>query len=150
MFKVYTGEIKTGRLQRLAYLGYSVLLSIIVMAVIFGAIAFVGSIENLASGDLQQTQQQLMQNFGVPAMIAFGIFGLLVIFAHVNIVAKRFRDMGLPGWWAVLALIVLAAIVGAIFHNPDPEAPATVPTLINAVTWIVLLFVPSNAFSKDS
>lgn len=149
MLGTYFGEIKTGKLKRLAYLGYSILLNIIVLAIVFGAIAFVAGIENLSAGNLQETQAKLMQNFGRPAMIAFLLFGAFVAFANANLMAKRFRDMGLAGWWSVLAVIVLSAVVGTVFQNPDPETPALIPGILNAVVWIILLLVPSNAFSRD-
>ncbi len=149
MLGTYFGEIKTGKLKRLAYLRYSILLNIIVLAIVFGAIAFVAGIENLSAGNLQETQAKLMQNFGRPAMIAVLLFGAFVAFANINLMAKRFRDMGLAGWWSVLAVIVLSAVVGTVFQSPDPETPALIPGILNAVVWIILLLVPSNAFSRD-
>ena len=47
MLNTYFGEWGTGRLQRLPYLGYHVLLMVLIMASIFGAIMLVGTIENI-------------------------------------------------------------------------------------------------------
>ena len=57
MLKVLFGDVKGGRLARLPYLGYLVLLAVIGMAIVFGGIVIVGGIERMMGGDIQQTRR---------------------------------------------------------------------------------------------
>jgi len=157
MLKVLFGDVKGGRLARLPYLGYIVLLVVISMAFVFGLIAIVGGIERMMGGDIQQTQAMLMQKFGIPGMILTMTVALLLGFANLNIAAKRFRDMGLPGWWTILGLVVVSLAVAFIFpgetivQNGQTIMQASLPSsILQLVIFAVLLLVPGNAFGGKS
>ena len=79
--------------------------------------------------------------FTLPAMIVFAVIMPLFLFMVANIMAKRIRDIGMPGWWSVLAIIVITGIVSYMVSN---EVSNGLSTLI----WVVLLLVPSNAQAK--
>ncbi len=153
MLKVLFGDVKGGRLARLPYLGYIVLLVVISMAIVFGAIVAVGGFERMMDGDIQQTQAMLMQNYGILGMILTMVVGLLLGFANINIAAKRIRDMGLPGWWTVLGIFVIFIVVGLIspgeiiVQNGQTIMQTSMPSnILQVVTFIILLLVPGNTF----
>lgn len=141
MFKVLLGDIRNGRLARLPYLGYSLLL--VALAVIFGLaiVLAIGAGEHILGGDLEQTQARLREWFTVPLIVVVGLAGLLLTFAAANTTAKRIRDAGLPGWWLVLAIMV---VTGVVSGATSPEAGSGLHSLI----WIVLLLIPTNAFAR--
>jgi len=169
MLKVYFGEWGNGRLQRLAYLGYHVLLMFIVVAVIFFSIFTVGAAENFVGGDLIATQAMLGERFGFLAI--FGIVALIMamIVGQINIMAKRIRDMGLPAVWTILGIIVVSMLLNMLFPAQVIEvgtavvktaggaaAAATTQTvsssivqLFDTVVFLCLLFIPSDAFRKN-
>ena len=138
MFRVLLGDIRQGRLPRLPYLGYSLL----IMALMFGfgvAIAVAAGVgEQLIGGDLQQAQDRLREWFAVPAMLVIALVVLLLLFMSANIMAKRVRDIGLPGWWVVLAVTVLTGMLG---YWVSEEVGNGLHTLV----WVVLLLVPGKA-----
>ncbi len=168
MLKVYFGEWGNGRLQRLAYLGYHVLLMFIVAAVIFAAIFAVGAAENFIGGDLIATQAMLGERFGFLAIFGIVVLMIAMILGQVNIMAKRIRDMGLPAVWTILGIVVISMLLNMLFPAQVIEvgtavvktaggaaAAATTQTvsspvvqIFDTVVFLCLLFIPSDAFSK--
>ena len=65
----------------------------------------------------------------------------LFVFVGGNIMAKRIRDIGLPGWWMVLAIFLVS---GAVSYGISDHLSNGLNTLI----WLVLLLVPTNALAK--
>jgi len=53
----------------------------------------------------------------------------------------RIRDIGLPGWWMVLAIFDVSG-VGSYMIS------AEVMRGLNTLIWVVLLLIPSNALTK--
>jgi uncharacterized membrane protein YhaH (DUF805 family) len=141
MIKALLGDVKTGRLMRLQYLGYSLLVYLLMFGFVFVVILAIGAGEHIIGGDLQHAQDKLREMFTLPAMIVFAVIMPLFLFMVANIMAKRIRDIGLPGWWSVLAIIVITGIVSYMVSN---EVSNGLSTLI----WVVLLLVPSNSQSK--
>ena len=141
MIKALLGNVKTGRLMRLQYLGYSLLVYLLMLGFVFVVILAIGAGEHIIGGDLQHAQDKLREMFTLPAMIVFAVIMPLLLFMVANIMAKRIRDIGLPGWWSVLAIIVITGIVSYMVSN---EVSNGLSTLI----WVVLLLVPSNAQAK--
>ena len=141
MIKALLGDVKTGRLMRLQYLGYSLLVYLLMFGFVFVVILAIGAGEHIIGGDLQHAQDKLREMFTLPAMIVFAVIMPLLLFMVANIMAKRIRDIGLPGWWSVLAIIVITGIVSYMVSN---EVSNGLSTLI----WVVLLLVPSNAQAK--
>ena len=141
MFKVLIGDIKDGRLVRLPYLGYSLLLVLLMAGFVFAIILAIGAGEHIIGGDLQQAQDKLRAWFTLPFFIVFGLFFMLILFAGLNIMAKRIRDIGLPGWWGVLAVAVVTGFVSVAISE---EASGGLHSLV----WFVLSLVPTNAFNR--
>jgi len=170
MLKVYFGEWGNGRLQRLAYLGYYLLLMFLFAAIIFGAIAAVGSMENIMGGDITATQFMLTEHFGIAAIVGFALLIVAMMMAQVNILAKRIRDMGLPAVWTILCIVALSILLNILFPAQSVElntamiktAEGTVASaeahtstsslivqLFDLVIFFCLLFIPSNTFHKN-
>ena len=140
MLKVLLGNVRHGRLSRLPYLGCSLL--IIALMLGFGiAIAVAAGVgEQLVGGDLQQAQDKLREWFALPAILLIVLVMSLLLFMSANIMAKRVRDIGLPGWWTVAAVVVLTAMV--TYWVSDDAGNG-----LHTIVWIVLLLVPGNAVS---
>jgi uncharacterized membrane protein YhaH (DUF805 family) len=143
MFKALFGEVKIGRLMRLPYLGYSVLLSLLMFGFGLAVVMAIGAGEHIIGGDLQQAQDRLREMFTLPAMLVFAVVMPLFVFIGANIMAKRIRDIGLPGWWMVLAIFVISAVVSYMISDE-------VSSGLNTLIWVVILLVPSNALAKGS
>jgi len=143
MIKALIGEVKTGRLMRLQYLGYSVLLSLLMFGFGLAVVMAIGAAEHIAGGDLQQVQEQLREQFTLPAMVVMAVVMPLFLFIGVNIMAKRIRDIGLPGWWTVLAIFIVSGIVSYLVSD-------NVGSIVNTLAWVALVLVPSNALATSA
>jgi uncharacterized membrane protein YhaH (DUF805 family) len=141
MLEIFIGEVKTGQLKRLPFLGYSLLLQLLFFGFMLAIMAAIGAGEHLIGGDLQQAQKMLSEWFSIPFIIVFGLFMLLIGFIGLNLTAKRIRDIGLPGWRTLLAIFVLELLVSMIISQ---EASAGLHMLLVAV----LLLVPADTFLK--
>ena len=143
MIKALFGDIKTGRLMRLQYLGYSVLLSLLMLGFGFAVVAAIGAGEHIIGGDLQQAQDQLRETFTFPLILVMAVVMPLFVFIGANIMAKRIRDIGLPGWWMVLAIFVISGVVSYMISNDVSNG-------LNTLIWVVLLLIPGNALAKGT
>jgi len=141
MFKTYFGDIHDGRLMRLQYLGYSILLSAIAFGIMLMIVLAVGAGEHLIGGDLQQAQDKLRGWFSLPAIALFGLVYLGLAFAGANIMAKRIRDIGLPGWWMVLLIFLITG--GATAAGSEQSGSG-----LYSLIWIALLLIPGGAFAR--
>ena len=142
MIKALFGEVKTGHLMRLQYLGYSVLLSLLMFGFGMAVVLAIGASEHIIGGDLQQAQDQLREMFTLPVMLVMAVVMPLFVFIGSNIMAKRIRDNGLPGWWMVLAIFVVSGVVSYMISDEISGG-------LNTLIWVVLLLVPSNALVKE-
>jgi uncharacterized membrane protein YhaH (DUF805 family) len=124
--------------MRLQYLGYSLLLSLLMLGVGLTVAAAVGAGEQVIDGDLQQAQNLLSEALSGPFLLVFAVLMILFMFIGANIMAKRIRDIGLPGWWSVLAIFVLSGLLSNLVS-------ANASNILNSVIWILLLLVPGNA-----
>jgi uncharacterized membrane protein YhaH (DUF805 family) len=141
MFKVLLADVRRGCLSRLPYLGYSLLIMALMLG--FGiAIAVAAGVgEQLVGGDLQQAQDKLREWFTLPAILLIVLVMSLLLFMSANIMAKRVRDIGLPGWWTVAALIVLSAMVTYWISDEAGNG-------LHTIVWIAMLLVPGSAVSS--
>jgi len=139
LFRGLFGGIKDGRIGRAGFFWNSVL--VIALAVIFAItlIILVEVGEQIVGGDMASAQKKIEESSSLPGMIVTAVFTALLMFAQVNLAAKRVRDMGLPGWWVVTA----AALVGLILSQTLPDQTASG---VNAAVWLALLLVPSGVF----
>ena len=140
MIKALFGEVKTGRLMRLQYQGYSLLLSLLMFGFGMAVVLAIGASEHIIGGDLQQ--DQLREMFTLPVMLVMAVVMPLFVFIGSNIMAKRIRDIGLPGWWMVLAIFVVSGVVSYMISDEISGG-------LNTLIWVVLLLVPSNALVKE-
>lgn len=141
MFKTYFGEWTTGRLARLPWLGYALGL--------FGAMMLIGILVGGGAGlmmgmsgdpaEAEARMEDMMGGIGPVVMVLMVILGLVISVASLNINAKRFRDMGLPGGWTLLGVIVVSFVVAALFGE-------TISNLVGLVLLLVMALVPTGAF----
>jgi len=171
MLKTYFGEWGSGKLQRLPYLGYHVLLMVIVFVLIFGGIFAMGASESIMGGDIAATQAMLMDKFGILAMLGIFVIMFAALLGQVNILGKRIRDMGLPVLWTILGIIVLSMVLNILFPpeivsvsaaavqtadgSTTAVAASTATTnmvvqMFDMVIFLCLLFIPSNTFNNKN
>ena len=143
MFKALLGEVKTGRLMRLPYLGYSVLLSLLMFGFGLAIVMAIGVGEHIAGGALQQAQDQLREQLTLPVMLIMAVVMPLFLFIGVNIMAKRIRDIGLPGWWTVLAIFIVSGVVSYVVSD-------NAGSIVNTLAWLAVVLVPGNAPAKGT
>ena len=143
MIKALFGEVKIGRLMRLQYLGYSVLLSLLMFGFGLAVVMAIGVGEHIAGGDLQQVQDQIREQLTLPAMLVMAVVMPLFLFIGLNIMAKRIRDIGLPGWWTVLAIFIVSGVVSYLVSD-------NAGSIVNTLAWVAVVLVPGNALAKGT
>jgi uncharacterized membrane protein YhaH (DUF805 family) len=143
MIKALFGEVKTGRLMRLQYLGYSVLLSLLMFGFGIAVVMAIGVGEHIAGGDLQQVQDQLLEQLTLPVILVMAVVMPLFLFIGVNIMAKRIRDIGLPGWWTVLAVFIVSGVVSYLVSD-------NAGSIVNTLAWVAVVLLPGNALAKGT
>ncbi len=143
MLRDYFGEIVDGRLARRRFV--FLWLFLLALFIGFGALigVSIGIAEHLVGGDLKTAQQMLREKLAVPAVLAIAIFLLAFVFAKLNIIAKRARDAGLPGW---ITAIVIAGLIGTASQLANSAATSGG---VGMLLLIVLAFVPANQFRKS-
>ena len=153
------------------YLGYYVLLMVIVFVIIFGGIFALGASEVVFSGNLVDTQAMLLDKLGILAMVGILVILFLAFIAQVNILAKRIRDMGLPVLWTILGIVLLSMLLNTLFPpeavsvsaaaiqtadgSATTLAASTTTTnmivqIFDMVIFLCLLFIPSNTFNNKN
>lgn len=151
MFRVYFGDLHTGRLTRLPFLGYLLLLT--VLFALFGlGIAFgIGMIEHLLRGDLPAAPGDLLKLLGLPMAALLGLLVFAFGLAKWNLAAKRIRDMGLPGWWVLLIIVLADAALAGTMHASGESINRAVPIhgMISGVISLGLLLIPSGLFTHQ-
>ncbi len=169
MLKTYFGEWGTGKLQRLPYFGYHILLIVLIIAIILGSIAAIGATENFIGGNLAETQKMLMDKFGFVAIAGIMVLIFAAMLGQLNILGKRIRDMGLPVLWTILGIMVISlilnivlppqevAISAAAIQTSDGSAAAVATTttttnvfvqIFDMIVFLCLVFIPSNTFGN--
>lgn len=141
MINIYFGEFSNGRLKRLQFLGYVLLLAAVIFGFMLAVVLAIGAGEHIVGGDLQQAQGKLRGWFGLPATIVVMLFALAALVAKLNIMAKRIRDMGLSGWWIALALLL---VTGGTSVATSEQAGSAV----YCAGALLLLLIPSDAFGN--
>ncbi len=165
MWDIYFGQWKEGKLKRLAYFGYDVLLMVMAFAVIMGVIMFFGGLES----SMGSSFDEMFAGMGIVTVLFVFIFLILLLVANLNIMAKRIRDMGLPAWGTVIGIIIVSMILGALFPDQQTKVSAIVADtqeglsaamdahastgsmvvdIFNLIVFAFLVFVPSDTFGK--
>lgn len=132
-------ELASGRLARLPFILYVTGLHFSLMLFMLWVGFSAGLAEHAASGDLAAAEQALSDWMSLPTLTFSAVFLLAVTFANFNLLAKRIRDMGLPGWRALLIYVILRTLVGTIAG-----------LAMDLLLMILLCFVTTDALSRES
>jgi uncharacterized membrane protein YhaH (DUF805 family) len=92
--------------------------------------------------DLEKAQQQSSELFSPALLVLSGVFLLALFYALLNVVAKRVRDIGLPGWWAILAYVIVRVIISAAGFP-------WVGLLFDLLATLLLCFVVTDAVGRQ-
>jgi len=150
MFRAFLGGLTTGRLARLPFLGFWLLLWVLFMLFGLGLAFGIGLAEPLIFDDLATAQGYLLEHIAPALLVGFALFCLLFVFAQFNLAAKRIRDMGLPGW-SVLLLVALASAGLGYVLPPSLELMRLenqVNGVFNGILVLALLFIPGGFFAR--
>jgi len=142
VLKIYFGGFKTGRINRVPYLSYSILLGAILLVFILASVLAIVGVEKLIGGDLAITQQLVAKYLGLPFIISLAILSITLFIAGLNITAKRARDIGLPGWVFVVGCIAVSLL---IFRYISQDASL----IFSAIILIGLLLAPGSIFNRQ-
>ena len=145
VLRAFFGGLRQGRLARLPFLGFWVLLWLL-LALYGTGIAFgIGVAEPLIFDGPGAARDWLLGHFGPPVLVLLGLCGLLFVLAQLNLLAKRIRDMGLPGWSVLLVIALLAAALR--YTLPPGGAPLDPET--HGLLLLALLLIPSGIFTRQ-
>lgn len=136
MFKDLWGEVKEGRLQRLPYFYYFLMLNFFNGILIFAVLRYVEVEEGMLDGG----QSAFAGNLTIPLLLLGYV--LLYFITAMNIMAKRFRDTGLPGWWSALGVVVIGVLLSQFVSAP-------VVSGFHLLAMLALFLVPSASFNKQ-
>ena len=70
---------------------------VLVLVIGFGIGASIGLAERVVGGEVADAQTAITENLGIPGVVVIIAIFSVLLFAHLNVAAKRIRDMGLPG-----------------------------------------------------
>ena len=141
MFRTLFGELHEGRIARLPYLGYSLLTTVLAGLGWLGLALLLGDITALVSENSAALEVFMHDVAGKPLILLMVGFGLAISFAHANLTAKRYRDMGLGGW-STLISISLALALGAWVIGPILAGCA------QGLVYLGLALLPSGCFGR--
>lgn len=139
MFRDYFGALATGRIGRGRFVLLTVALVGLLLAAMIVLVTALGFASDIFSGDLDAASSRLAASVGVPAVVGLVAIGLGVTFANANIVAKRARDMGLPGWPVAVVHLILS---GGATQAGEGTAG------LGLVLFVLLALVPSGQFAR--
>ncbi|WP_295387241.1 DUF805 domain-containing protein [uncultured Thiodictyon sp.] len=144
MLHAFFGGLTQGRLTRLPFLGFWVLLWLLVALYGTGIAFGIGVAEPLIFDGPGAARDWLAGHFGPPVLVLLGLCGLLFVLAQLNLLAKRIRDMGLPGWSVLLVIALLAAALR--YTLPPGGGPLDPET--HGLLLLALLLIPSGLFTR--
>lgn len=142
MITAYFGDIRDGRLTRLQFLGYFALIAIIIFGFVIATVLAIGAGEHLIGGDLTAAQDTLRNTLGGPFIIVYAMFLIAIVFMLMNITAKRARDIGLPGWLVVLALVVISFLLSSLISDDASN-------VFSGLVLLALLLISTDAFKRS-
>jgi len=137
------GAVKNGRMTRLPFVIYMSCIQLVLLLYVIGVGVAAGLGDVALIGDLDQAQQRLSDFISTPFILATVVFFLAAIFAHLNILAKRIRDIGLPGWWLLLGYVIVRIILSALGYD-------WLALLLETVAVLSLCFVNSDAYQGSA
>ena len=136
MITLLFDQVRTGRAGRLAFAKGLVLLVValaVATVVLQGLFVFA---ESFSNGGTPGAFGLVVQLVGFAIAGVVGALALTLLYAFMNLIAKRLRDIGLPGWKALAVLFML----GAAFSLGTPAGAAF--GYIGTV-WLLLFFLPA-------
>ncbi len=137
MITLLFDEIRTGRAGRLAFVkGLAALLAGFVAATFVLRWIFIFSESFSADGATPGLFGLVAQLVGFALAGVIAALALTLVYAFLNLIAKRLRDIGLPAWKALAVLFML----GAAFSLATP--PGAAFGYIGTV-WLLLFFLPA-------
>lgn len=141
ILEIMFGDIREGRVSRASYVAYSLLASVLAGFALMAIVLALGSVTALFSSDVSSVGVFLTEKFGGgPGLVILFALSLLLVFVHANLTAKRYRDMGLPGWKTLFAVSLgTGLLIGAL-----PALGGGLQVLL----FLILLLMPSNAFGN--
>lgn len=142
MLRALWGEIQHGRLQRLPFLGWYLVLVLLAAVLAFALGAIIGAAERMSGGEPLETQVALGESLGPMGVLVVAALFALLLLGQLNIMAKRVRDMGLPmPWILVLAWLLLSGMLSSV-------AGAFLSGLLSLMVLLALLLMPTGALAK--
>jgi uncharacterized membrane protein YhaH (DUF805 family) len=137
MITLLFDEVRTGRADRLQFVkGLAVLLAAFAVATVVLQGIFVFAESFSAGGTTPGLFGLIVQLVGFALAGVVAALVLTLIYAFLNLIAKRLRDIGLPAWKALTVLFML----GAAFSLGTP--PGAAFGYIGTV-WLLLFFLPA-------
>ena len=115
-----------GRLGRLAYFGYG-----IVLGIVFGIIAAI-----------------LAMLLGMVGLVISFVLYLAVLYCQYNVAAKRFQDLNQPGQYA-LYMMGVAFLAGVLSQIGALHFVGTLLNILVLIIALYLLFMPGTQGSND-
>ena len=95
----------------------------------------------VASGEFATMPERIADAIGLPAIVALIVLALAAVFANLNIVAKRARDTGLPGW---LVAVVYLLISGGGSQAGESGSVGGLGLLL----MLILAVIPTDQFRR--
>jgi uncharacterized membrane protein YhaH (DUF805 family) len=139
MFNALWGDILRGRLQRLPFLVWYLVVGVIAVVLALAIGAGVRAAGDMAGGEPLTNEVALVESLGEIGVLAVSALFALLLLAQLNIMAKRLRDMGLSAaWLIVLGWLVLSGLLA-------PAGGGLLSGLLSVALLAALLLVPSNA-----
>lgn len=141
IFGTLFGNLRHGTLHRVPFFWYIAGLWAIggatVMAIVVGL-----DINQPTNGITpEQAGQAVRDALGPVAHSVLAVLAALLVFAQINMMAKRLRDTGLPGWITLLAVMVVTGLVSGFIGSG-------IGGLMNILFWLALLFTPPGLFAR--
>lgn len=142
MLKDYFGDFATGRVKSGQFIALWLILFVAFVA--FGVLVGfgIGIAEQLLGGSVLDAQLALRTNIGPYAILIIFAVCCAFMVAKLNIIAKRIRDTGLPGW---LTTVVFAGL----FSGSVQVAGEVTTGSITMILLLVLAFIPTDAFRRQ-
>lgn len=142
IFRTLFGAVRHGTIHRIPFFWHVAGLWTIGAAIIITLVVGLGLNQMPTAGMTPEQARQVVQEaLGPVGNTVLVLFAVVLVFAQVNMMAKRLRDMGLPGW---LTLVTVVAVTGLASVYVSPTAGG----LVNIAFWLTLLFMPPGVFSR--
>ncbi len=133
----YFGDFKAGRLRRLSFLGYTLLIVVLLSAFIIISFFTIIGVEKIYGGDLTKAPNLIRYFLGIPYALTSATVLFALFTAGLNITAKRARDIGLSGWYFVAGLIIVSVLASIFISLFDSLS-------IGLLVGLLLVLIPGN------